>query len=177
MTLAGGLTPLVQITDAEGRFRFVTLPPGSYTLAAELEGFSSVEYPNVVVSGGAVTIEMTLSSAVEDTITVTAESPMLDERRTGRTETIPLNERTGGGSLDFRRKRKVDTGATVSQTELDKIPTARDPYAILNELKQGLVGGVRPLPVAIPESGKALYLTGVLPPAQVSVKLDVKAKR
>ena len=65
----------------------------------------------------------------------------------------------------------------MSQAELEKIPTARDPYAILNELKQGLVGGVRPLPVAIPESGKALYLTGVLPPAQVSVKLDVKAKR
>ena len=136
-----------------------------------------MEYPNVVVSGGAVTLEMTLSSAVEDTITVTAESPLLDERRTGRTETIPLNERTGGGSLDLTRKRRISTGATVSQTELDKIPTSRDPYAILNELKQGLVGGVRPLPVSIPESGKALYLTGVLPPALVSVKLDVKAKR
>jgi hypothetical protein len=177
MTLAGGLNPLVQITDAQGQFRFVTLPPGSYTLEARLEGFSSVEYPNVVVSGGAVTVEMTLNNAVEDTITVTAESPMLDERRTGQTETIPLNQRTGGGSLDLRRKRRVDTGSTMSQAEIEKIPTARDPYAILNELKQGLVGGVRPLPVAIPESGKALYLTGVLPPVQVSVKLDVKAKR
>lgn len=177
MTLTGGLNPLIQITDAQGQFRFVTLPPGSYILEAELEGFSSVEYPNLVVSGGAVTLEMTLSNAVEDTITVTAESPLLDERQTGRTETIPLNDRPRAGSLDLTRKRKVETGATVSQTELEAIPTARDPYAILNELKQGLVGGVRPLPVAIPESGKALYLTGVLPPAQVSVKLDVKAKR
>ncbi|HWN41731.1 MAG TPA: carboxypeptidase-like regulatory domain-containing protein, partial [Thermoanaerobaculia bacterium] len=155
MTLLGGSNPLVQITDAQGQFRFVTVPPGSYTLKAELEGFSSVEYPNLVVSGRAVTVEMTLNSAVEDMITVTAESPILDERRISRTEAIP-------------------------QAELEKIPTARAPWAILrdmNELKQGLVGGVRPLPVEIPESGKALYLTGVLPPAQVSVKLDVKAKR
>ena len=174
VTLAGGLNPLIQITDAEGRFRFVTLPPGSYTLQAELEGFSTAEYHNLVVRGGSATVEMTLSAAsVEDTITVTAESPMLDERRTGRTETIPLNDRPRAGSLDLTRKRRLETGATASQTELEKVPTA----AILNELKQGLVGGVRPLPVAIPESGKALYLTGVLPPAQVSVKLDVKAKR
>jgi hypothetical protein len=47
-----------------------------------------------------------LSPAVEDVITVTAESPLLDERR-------------------------ISTGATVSQTELEKIPTSRDPWAIL----------------------------------------------
>ena len=44
--------------------------------------------------------------AVEDVITVTAESPLLDERR-------------------------VTTGCTVSQTELEKIPTARDSWAVL----------------------------------------------
>lgn len=47
------------------------------------------------------------------------------------------------------------------------------------ELKQGLVGGVKPLPVTIPESGKMLLMTGALPPARVAVavELDVKAKR
>jgi Ca-activated chloride channel family protein len=44
--------------------------------------------------------------AVEDVITVTAESPLLDERR-------------------------ISTGAVVSQAELEKIPTARDPWAVL----------------------------------------------
>lgn len=94
-------------------------------------------------------------AAVEDVITVTSESPLLDERR-------------------------ISTGATASQTEFEKIPTAPDPYLVLqeiDELRQGLVGGVRPLPVVIPETGKVLYLTGVLPPAQVSLELDVKAKR
>ena len=44
--------------------------------------------------------------AVEDVITVAAESPLLDERR-------------------------ISTGATVSQTALEQIPSARDPYAVL----------------------------------------------
>lgn len=153
---AQGLSPLVQVSDAKGMFRFVGINPASYRLEAELEGFASVEIPSIQVTGGrTVDLEVTLSWAVVDVITVTTESPLLDRRRTS-------------------------TGAAVSQTELEKIPTARDPYLLLqeiDELRQGLVGGVRPLPVVIPETGKVLYLTGVLPPAQISVELDVKAKR
>lgn len=184
LTLLSSLAPMQTVSDAQGRFRFVGLPAGSYALKAELEGFSTVEYPNVpVVTGGSVALEVTLNEAVEDTITVTAESPLLDERKTGRTETIPLNQGGGGGSLslDFlRRKKKPATGATVSAAELEKIPTARDPFYDFDsfeELRQGLVGGVRPLNVVIPETGKTLYLAGVLPPAEVSLKLDVRAKK
>jgi hypothetical protein len=43
-------------------------------------------------------------------------------------------------------------------------------------LQQGMVAGVKPLPVSIPESGKALAFSGVLPPMKVTVELDVKAK-
>jgi hypothetical protein len=43
-------------------------------------------------------------------------------------------------------------------------------------LQQGMVGGVKPLPVSIPESGKALAFSGILPPMKVTVELDVKAK-
>jgi hypothetical protein len=43
-------------------------------------------------------------------------------------------------------------------------------------LQQGLVGGVKPLSIAIPESGKVLFLTGALPPVKVGVELDVKGK-
>jgi hypothetical protein len=44
-------------------------------------------------------------------------------------------------------------------------------------LQQGLVGGVKPLNIAIPESGKVLLLTGVLPPAKVGAELEVKAQK
>ncbi|HBL28007.1 MAG TPA: hypothetical protein DD490_14315, partial [Acidobacteria bacterium] len=43
-------------------------------------------------------------------------------------------------------------------------------------LQQGMVAGVKPLPIAIPESGKALAFAGVLPPNRVTLELDVKAK-
>ena len=107
VTLAGTSAPIIQVTDAQGRFRFPTLGPGSYDLTAELDGYSPISYPRISISVGRNTeIEVTMNPAVKDVITVTTESPLLDERR-------------------------ISTGATVNQTELEKIPTARDPWAIL----------------------------------------------
>ena len=102
-----GATQQFQVTDARGEFRFVGLSPGSYDLTAELEGFSTVNYPNIQISvSRSTSIEVTLNAAVEETITVTSESPLLDSR-------------------------KITTGATVTALELEKIPTSRDPWAIL----------------------------------------------
>jgi hypothetical protein len=108
VTLDTGAAQEVQVTSAQGEFRFLSLPPASMKMKAELQGFSTVEYPNVTITVGHNTsVEVTMNSAVEDVITVTAESPLLDER-------------------------KISTGATLNQTELQKIPTARDPWAILS---------------------------------------------
>ncbi|HEX5759510.1 MAG TPA: TonB-dependent receptor [Thermoanaerobaculia bacterium] len=118
VTLTGGGAPQVFVTDAQGQFRFLGLSAGSYQLSAALEGFSTVEYPNINVSVARnTTVEITMSSAVEDVITVTAESPLLDER-------------------------KITTGTTVSEVELEKIPTARDPWVILQQAPGVLVDRV-----------------------------------
>jgi hypothetical protein len=182
LTLQSSLSPMFTVSDSQGQFRFLGLPAGSYSLEAQLEGFSSVEIPDVrVVTGSSVLLDLTLSSAVEDVITVTAESPMLDERRTGRTETIPLDQGSGGGNLSlgnlFGRKKKAVAAPKEQAQEAAPAVGQKFDFDSFEELKQGLVGGVRPLPVAIPESGKALYLTGVLPPARVTVTIEVKAKR
>jgi hypothetical protein len=145
------------------------LPPGSYQVSAELEGFSKVEYPNFQLPDGKMAhLEVTLQPAIEEIITVTTESPLLEERRI-----------SPGMTFSNRNDRPISTGATVSQSELKKIPTAAPvPYAELSrDLQQGLVGGVKPLPVAIPETGKALLLAGALPPPKVGVELEVKGKR
>ncbi len=115
VTLTGGGAPQVQVTNAQGQFRFLGLPPGSNHLSAQLEGFSSVEYPNISIAVGRnTTIEVTLQPAIEETITVTTESPLLDER-------------------------KISTGSTVTATELEKIPTARDPWTVLQQVPGVLV--------------------------------------
>ncbi|MGH7342804.1 MAG: carboxypeptidase regulatory-like domain-containing protein, partial [Candidatus Rokuibacteriota bacterium] len=109
VTLAGYGAPRVQVTNAQGQARFLSLSPGSWSLTAELESFSTVEYPNIDVRVARNTnLEVTLTAAVEEVITVTSESPLLDER-------------------------KLTTGTTVSQIELEKIPTARDPWALLTQ--------------------------------------------
>lgn len=107
VTLSGIGAPRVQTSNAQGEFRFLGLDPGVYRLEAQLQGFSPLAYEQVTVNvGHNTTLELEMSSAVAETITVTGESPLLDQR-------------------------KVTTGATVSQIELEKVPTARDPWVIL----------------------------------------------
>ncbi len=133
VTLSGQGAPQIQTTDADGQFRFLGLSPGSYAIKAELQGFSTVDYPNVVVSVGRNTnIEVKLAGAVEDVITVTAESPLLDER-------------------------KIGASTTVSQTELSKIPTARDPWALLQSTPGVLTDRIN---VGGNESGQQANFTG-----------------
>jgi hypothetical protein len=108
VTLEGVGSPKVQVTDADGDFRFLSLYPGTYKLTAELQGFSTLEYPDVAIRvGGKTEIEVTLSGTVEDVITVTGESPIIDERQ-------------------------VNRGANVAAVDLDKVPTARDPWSLLS---------------------------------------------
>jgi hypothetical protein len=67
VTLSGYGDPQVQVTNLEGQFRFLGLAPGSYSLKAELDGYSTVENPNIVINVGRNTsIELTLSASVEE---------------------------------------------------------------------------------------------------------------
>ncbi len=114
VTLSGGGAPQVQVTNAQGQFRFLSLAPSTYSLSAQLEGFSTVEQPKIDIGVGRnTTIEVTLQAAIQETITVTTESPLLDERR-------------------------ISTGSTISKTELEKIPSSRDPWAVLQQVPQVL---------------------------------------
>ncbi|HEX7186016.1 MAG TPA: carboxypeptidase regulatory-like domain-containing protein [Thermoanaerobaculia bacterium] len=115
ISLEGMGAPQIQVTDEKGQFRFLGLYPGTYKMRAELEGFSTLEYPDILIRvGGKTSIEVTLTSAVEDVITVTGESPIIDER-------------------------KLNQGTSVSAVELDKVPTARDPWSLLSQTPGVLV--------------------------------------
>ena len=109
ITVTGIGAPKIVQTDVQGNFRILALDPGFYQLVAELEGFSTVEYPNVNIRVARNTsLNITVSAAVEEVITVTSESPLLDERR-------------------------IAQGSTITEIELEKIPTARDPWSVLTQ--------------------------------------------
>ena len=74
------LTPAAATSEADGSYRLPNLPPGTYTLTAELSGFRSVRKEGILLRAGAnFQVDFTLAvGALEETITVTGESPMLE---------------------------------------------------------------------------------------------------
>jgi hypothetical protein len=68
-----------ELTDARGNFRFSLLPPGDYSLTARLAGFNTAKQQNISVGlNRTVTLDITISAAVSETITVTGASPVID---------------------------------------------------------------------------------------------------
>jgi hypothetical protein len=77
------------VTDGTGQYRIVDLRPGTYALAFTLPGFSVVKRDGIEVSGsGTFTIPAELKvGTLEETITVTSETPVVDVQ-TVRRETV-----------------------------------------------------------------------------------------
>ncbi|HEV2065085.1 MAG TPA: TonB-dependent receptor [Thermoanaerobaculia bacterium] len=107
--LSGGGPTLDFMTDSRGDFRFLQLAPGDrYEIKCELSGFGTVNQKNLIVNVGKNTelrIVMRVAKA-EAQVTVRGEAPILDTRRIG-------------------------TGATISRSEMDAIPSARDPWVVV----------------------------------------------
>jgi len=77
------------VTDANGQYRIVDLRPGTYTLTFSLQGFGTVKREGIELAGNFVaTINGDLKvGSLEETITVTGESPIVDVQST-RTQSI-----------------------------------------------------------------------------------------
>lgn len=148
LTSAEG-SPMQTYTDVHGRYAFVSLAPGRYQLTASLGGFSTFEHGQIEVRRGRrTTADIALSMAIEETITVTSETPVLSRRRTRH---LAREEAAG-------RRRLAFAGAAEA-------------------ISRELVSGSKPLDVRIPESGKLLSLSGALPPPEVEALIDVRPNR
>ena len=78
------------VTDSAGVYRIVNLDPGAYSLTFTLTGFSQVRRENIELSGSAtltIPIEMRVG-AIEETLVVTGESPVVDVQSTRREAVI-----------------------------------------------------------------------------------------
>src|SRR5262245_7762932 len=106
VSIGGPIGPLSQVTDSDGRFHFLALPPGGYSVKVQREGVTPVGHPNVTVrSGRSTVIELTASPGGHHTLGG-AESALLDPR-------------------------VVSTGANIILEQLEKIPFAPDLASVL----------------------------------------------
>ena len=72
------------VTDGSGQYRIIDLRPGTYAVVFNLSGFSTVRREGIELTGTFVaTIDVDLRvGSLEETITVTGESPIVDVQRT-----------------------------------------------------------------------------------------------
>ena len=68
------------VTDGTGQYRIVDLRPGTYTVTFTLPGFNTVKREGIELTGSfTATVNADLQvGALEETITVTGESPIVD---------------------------------------------------------------------------------------------------
>ncbi len=103
-----GPTTQTMVTDARGEAHFLALNVGTYQVKATLQGFN--EYKNAgvqVLAGGSVPLAVKMAVAgTQEVVQVTAESPIIDTKKSG-------------------------TGTSVTLDELQNIPTARDPWVVM----------------------------------------------
>jgi hypothetical protein len=95
-------------TDTQGVAHFLDLTPGTYQVKVSLSGFSDYVNKDVAVAAGAsVPLRVGLAiGGVSQTVEVTAETPVVDPKKTG-------------------------TATTVSLEELQNIPSGRDPWVVM----------------------------------------------
>ena len=83
-----------QVTSSEGRFVFLQLPPGPYTIQYALQGFATLVHSDIVLTVGQ-TLNLTALlkvSAVSETVNVTGGAPVVETMRSSSAST--LNELT-----------------------------------------------------------------------------------
>jgi outer membrane receptor protein involved in Fe transport len=74
------LGPATAVTDASGYYRLINLKPGTYTISAEVSGFSRGQYPGILIrAGNTFALDISLKvGQLEEAVTVQSESPMLE---------------------------------------------------------------------------------------------------
>ena len=82
------------VSDARGVFRFPALPPGVYTIKAELQGFTTVIQENVrLTTTTTLTLDLTMKqAAVAEEMTIIAKAPTVDVKSTETASVSLSNE-------------------------------------------------------------------------------------
>jgi carboxypeptidase family protein len=121
------------VTDAKGEFRITPLPIGTFTVEYTLQGFSGVKREGIRLTVGfTAKVDAQLKvGALEETITVSGQSPVVDTQSTAATtqftrETIELIPTSRNGIVSLLAQAPgVRTLRDVGGSSLNQVPTYR----------------------------------------------------
>jgi hypothetical protein len=118
----------IAVTDPTGQYRITELPPGVYVLTFTLSGFSVARRDDVEVRGsGVIPINAELRvGTLQETITVTGESPLVDTQSTRREMVLTSDTinslpatRSYGALLNAIPGLSTNTGSTSAMATPD----------------------------------------------------------
>lgn len=110
LTSAALITPQSTVTVESGGYRFPSIPVGTYTVTFEIPGFATLVRENVRIETGfnaEINAQLKISQ-VQEVVTVSAATPVVDTRST-------------------------TTGQTFTREMLERIPSARDPWVMMEQ--------------------------------------------
>jgi len=118
VTLSGDFGTRSTTTDAGGEFRFLSVDYGDYKVTVAISGFAKMTREVRVTTGENLNLPFAMKvAAVEETVEVSAESPLVDVKKRG-------------------------TSTTMVADELEKMPNPRDPWGVLKNVPGVMVDRV-----------------------------------
>jgi hypothetical protein len=118
-----GAGTVASVTDSNGQYRFPRLPSGRYQVKASLMGYNTATTSNVDLTlGRTATVNLTMNLAtVSETITVTADAPVVDVTQSA-------------------------TNTSIAREQLEMIPKGRDFTSVVAQAagasNEAFVGGI-----------------------------------
>ena len=120
VTLSGPslIQPMVAVSSESGAYRFPRIPIGTYAVAFDIAGFKKFVRGDVIIQAGfnaEINARLEIST-VQETVTVTGASPVVDTQST-------------------------TLSASFTKDALEKIPNARDPWVIIEQTPGMIMSG------------------------------------
>ncbi|NOT45537.1 MAG: TonB-dependent receptor [Acidobacteria bacterium] len=125
------------VTDGSGRYQIVDLRPGAYTVTFTLPGFNTVLRDGVTLAGSAaVSVDADMRvGALEETITVTGEAPVVDTQ-------------------------SLTQQAVINADTIDALPSARNYFGLARMIPSTVGGGNDVGGSAIQDVGQSVRVHG-----------------
>ncbi len=125
------------VSDGNGRFQLVDLRPGAYTVTFTLAGFNTFKRDGVTLAGSAIaTVDAELRvGALEETVTVTGQAPVVDTQ-------------------------SLTQQAVINSDTIDALPSARNHFGLARMIPGTTGGGNDVGGSAIQDVGQSLQVHG-----------------